>query len=245
MEGAPITQSISAHAPVHREKIGLGISLVNDKIGITNSLNINTSYAYIIQTGAGKLALGLQAGLVQYKIDFSRIQFSDQVNETINGNNVSQLKPAFGGGVYYYSDKFYVGVSSPRIVSINFRKDTLYNPVFAGHYFLHAGFMFNLGSLFKLKPSALFKATSGALPQMDINATLYYKDFLGLGVSYRSFESLTALLQLLISKKVRLGYAYDYGATGGLQKYNSGSHELLLQLEMSFKKDKIISPRYF
>jgi type IX secretion system PorP/SprF family membrane protein len=245
MDGAPVTQSLSIHAPLNKDKIGLGLSVVNDKIGIANTMNLLGAYSYMIQTSAGKLALGLQAGIIQYRADYSKIQFIDQVNESVNSKSINLTKFAIGAGIYYYSDKFYIGFSAPRIGAFKTRKDTVHDPHFAGHYFVSTGMVIDLSASLKLKPSMLFKAVQGAPPQADINATLYFKELLGFGISYRSFESIAAMLQLNIAKKFRIGYSYDYGATGGLQKYNSGSHELMLQVNLVLKKDKIISPRYF
>ena len=245
IDGAPVTQTFSLHSPLNNDKVGLGINIVNDKIGITNTLNIHGSYSYMIQTGAGKLALGIQAGMLQYKSFFSKISFSDPINEPVQGDNINLIKISFGGGLYYFSDKFYVGLSSPRLSSFKTIKDTLHNPIFASHFFLSSGMIFNLNSILKLKPSLLVKAVQGPLPQFDINTTLYFKDFIGLGLSYRYMESVAAMLQLAFAKNYKIGYSYDYGISGGLQKYNKGSHEIMFQVEFSLKKDKVISPRYF
>ncbi len=218
IDGAPVTQSFSIHAPINNDKIGLGINIVNDKIGITNTLNMHGAYSYMIQTGAGKLAFGLQTGIVQYKVDFSKINFTDSNSEPVQGENINHLKISFGGGIYYYSDNFYIGLSSPRMSSFNTIKDTLHNPIFASHFFLSSGFIFNLSSFFKLKPSLLLKAVNGASPQFDVNTTLYFKEIVGIGFSYRSFESVAALLQINFAKNFRIGYSYDYGISGGLQK---------------------------
>ena len=104
--------------------------------------------------------------------------------------------------------------------------------------------MFDLNRELKLKPNVLVKAVQGAPVEVDINANLLIKETLWVGMSYRSFDALSWLVELQATPRFRLGYAYDM-TVSPLKQTNSGSHELMLNYRLSFQKSKVITPRYF
>ena len=241
VEGAPVSQTFALHAPLKNEKVGLGLNIANDKVGVQSNLNIQLCYAYIISIGAGKLSLGLQAGAINYKSDYSKITFTNAASETVTQNSINNIYPSFGAGVYYRSDKFYIGLSSPRISA--FQKNTLQEVQLQPHYFANAGVNINLGERLIFRPSTLIKLANGAPLQADLNANFLYNNIIGAGVSYRTAESVIGLLQLHLGK-IKIGYAYDYGL-GALSKMSNGSHEIALTFETVLTKDKVVSPRFF
>ena len=242
VDGAPVSQTFALHAPLKNEKVGLGLNIANDKVGVQSNLNIQLCYAYIISIGAeGKLSLGLQAGAINYKSDYSKITFTNAGNETVTQNSINNIYPSFGAGAYYRSDKFYLGLSSPRISA--FQKSTLQEVQLQPHYFANAGININLGERLIFRPSTLIKLANGAPLQADLNANFLYNNIIGVGASYRTAESVIGLLQLHLGK-IKIGYAYDYGL-GALSKMSSGSHEIALTFETVLTKDKVVSPRFF
>jgi hypothetical protein len=81
--------------------------------------------------------------------------------------------------------------------------------------------------------------------QADFNANLLIKDVIWIGASYRSFESIDALLELQLSSQLKLGYAYDFATSRQVRSVTGGSHEMMLNYRFSFSKTKLITPRYF
>ncbi|TAH22007.1 MAG: type IX secretion system membrane protein PorP/SprF [Cytophagales bacterium] len=252
IEGAPKTMTFSAHSPVRNEKIGLGIIFCTDKIGITNTNNVGLNYAYRIKfKNKGTLSMGLQASVLQYRADFSSIRHS--FSPTTFDPNFSQVinrwLPNFGTGIYYYTNKFYLGVSVPNIIN---NKLTGEGTVFQvgdkaqqyRHLFVGTGYVFELSKSLKLKPSILVKLVKGAPVQFDFNANLWLFDMFAVGLSYRTRDSIDALFEFQITPQLGLGYAYDYTLTS-LGRYTSGSHEIMIRYELGFGKRRIITPRYF
>ena len=172
---------------------------------------------------------------------FSKITFTNAANETATKTSTNNIYPSFGAGVYYRSDKFYVGFSSPRISA--FQKNNLKEVQLQPHYFANAGMNINLGESLIFRPSTLIKLANGAPLQADLNANFLYNSVIGLGASYRTAESVIGLIQLHLGK-IKIGYAYDYGL-GALSKMSGGSHEVALTFETVLTKDKIVSPRFF
>lgn len=248
IEGAPQTKSLNIDAPVLQDKLGLGLSIINDKIGVVKNLNINSQYAYRIKFEKGALAMGLQAGINNYAADYTSV-ITNSSNTTDNSfsENTNRMIFNFGSGVYYYSEKFYAGFSVPHI--INQKLDGIQDENGAQsrqyrHYFLTAGFVFNVGDKYKVKPSTLLKVAEGAPMQLDLNTNVWYDDVVSLGVSYRTNDSVSGLFQLQLGKQFRLGYAHDF-IISTLSRYAVGNNEVMIQYQLTKKNSKILTPRYF
>jgi type IX secretion system PorP/SprF family membrane protein len=214
-------------------------------------LGVFASYAYRIKTSEkGRLALGLQAGFSQYAADLQSVALGSTPSfDPAFAENVSQMMPNVGGGIWYNNDRFYAGFSVPHIINNALSKDYQFLNDSDGarqyrHYFVTAGYVFDLNAALKLKPSFLVKVVEGAPMQMDLNANLWMYEKVGLGLSYRSGDSIDALLEFQLSHQFKLGYAYDYTLTE-LRRYNSGSHEIMLRYQFSVNRSKIITPRFF
>jgi type IX secretion system PorP/SprF family membrane protein len=248
LEGSPSTQTLSAHSPIKSEKVALGALFINDKIGIIRQTGFQACYAYRIQMRKGTLSLGLQGGFTNFRSEYSTLFVQDPNDPYFKGNDVNQFLPNFGTGAYYYSERFYVGFSVPQLVSNYYKSETansFSSVVQVRHYFLTGGYVFDINPSLKLKPSLLLKAVEGAPLALDLNANLLLKEVVWLGLSYRSFQSLSALLELQLTDQFRLGYAYDFSTSSPQKGLTYGSHELMLNYRFAYAKTKVITPRYF
>jgi type IX secretion system PorP/SprF family membrane protein len=248
--GSPSTALFSVDAPFNREKVGVGLVVFNDKIGITNTMGAYGSYAYRMRLKRGTLSLGLQAGFSQFKADYSSVVL-DQDNRTDGAfaSNINKFMPNFGAGAYYKTDKFYLGVSVPRIVNNKMFKKSdstvTLNSHQTRHLFLMGGFVVGLSQDVKLKPSTLVKIVEGAPIQVDINANVWFYDVVAGGLSYRAAAgTLVAMLEIQATKQIRIGYAYDAGL-GKIKAIGTGAHEIMARYEFGYVKAKVLSPRYF
>lgn len=249
--GAPKTGTFTIDAPIDEKRIGLGLQVFSDKLGITSTTGAVASYAYRIRMEKGTLSFGLQASGSQYKADYTSaiLDPENSGNDPAFSANANKFLFNFGTGVYYNSDRFYIGLSAPELLTNKLHNNTteLENgPVAkqAIHLFFAAGYVFPLSDEFKLKPSVLFKGVKGAPLEGDFNATLWIKDVIAVGAQYRTNADVSGLLELQLSPQIRLGYAYDHSITP-LSNYNSGGHEMMLRYEFGFEGNKILSPRYF
>jgi type IX secretion system PorP/SprF family membrane protein len=251
IDGAPETKTLSMHAPVSNNKVGIGLQIFNDKIGITRTTGFFFSYAYRMKTGENStLSLGLQGGLSSFRADYTSVPLnSNGSGDQSFGQAVSKVLPNFGAGLYFSTRKFYLGLSAPHLLNntLNQNGIRITKEFIARQYvqvFATAGYSFDLTESLCLKPSLLFKGVRGAPMQLDLSSTLWIKDFVAFGLSYRTNADLAALIELQATPQFRVGYAYDYGVNG-LNNYNSGSHEFMLRYEFSRGKDKYLSPRSF
>ena len=251
LEGGPETQTLSVHTPLRNENMGLGISFINDKLGYENFSYLYADYSYTIKTSENtKLAFGLKAGMTHYTLDETLLNDPSVVNDPFFNDVSNRWSPNVGAGLYLHSQKWYLGLSTPRILNTDYNKGkngTLdYVALERVSYYFTGGYVFNLSENTKLKPSALIKATNGAPLSFDISANFLFYEKFWAGAAYRANEHAAAIggiADFQISKQMRIGYAYEYPISD-IAPYTSGTHEVLLMFEV-FKSKRVKSPRYF
>ncbi|MBB4802940.1 type IX secretion system PorP/SprF family membrane protein [Flavobacterium nitrogenifigens] len=246
ISGAPQTQSFSIHSPLRNENLGLGLSIVNDKIGPSDELYFDGNFAYSVPLGYEKrLAFGLKAGARMLNIDWSKGRYYDNDDVLLNQNINNQIKLAVGAGIYYYTNKWYVGLSVPSFLKNNYYDDVQESIDYDRmHFYLMGGYVFDLNPNLKFKPAFLVKAVSGAPITADISANFMIQEKFVIGGAYRTDDSVSILAGFQIAPSFFLGYSFDY-TVSELNKYNDGSHEIILRYQFVQKQSKIKSPRFF
>jgi type IX secretion system PorP/SprF family membrane protein len=246
IDGAPVSQTLSMDAPLSNKKVGAGLILFNDRIGLTHNVGMHGSYAYRIRLKKSTLSMGLKLGMIQYTANLNQATLSvgNTTDDAGFQKNVTAWIPSAGGGIYINSDKYYFGASIPNFYSTQISKDVEIKVNRNEHLFIMAGYVFSVNSDIKIKPSTLLKFVAGAPMELDLNTNVWFYDVLGLGVSYRTGDAIVGMFELQVQNNFRVGYAYDY-TTSNLSKYNSGTHEIILRYEFGFGKTKVITPRYF
>jgi type IX secretion system PorP/SprF family membrane protein len=255
--GRPRTQTLTIHAPIHTDNssfsfsgdndMGLGLSVINDDLGNYHQTMAFVDYAYSIQTtDYARLAFGLKVGVNLFQANLMDLQH--QAGDPAVYNIDNKVLPNVGVGIYYYSDQGYVGLSVPKILENDLLSDvSMLKGKEMRHYFLIAGYVFEINYDLKFKPSIFVKAVVGSPVSMDFTGNLFIKDKLGVGLAYRNGDAISGLLQYYFTPQFRIGYAYDY-TLSELHQSNSGTHELMLGYDFNFNQytnTRIHSPRFF
>jgi type IX secretion system PorP/SprF family membrane protein len=246
LDGAPETSSFSVNTPVGNN-VGLGVSLINDKIGPTNENNLSADFSYSIPTSAtAKLSFGIKGSANLFKLDPTKLTPEDQGDPQFQDFK-NKFTPNIGAGVYWHTDKAYVGLSVPNFIQTNRYDDNdvaIYKDKI--NYYFIAGYVFELDryETVKIKPAIMTKMVEGSPLQVDASANFMFNDKFVIGVAYRWSASVSALAGFQITDGLYLGYAYDRETTK-LVNYNSGSHEIFLRFEFLNKYGRITSPRFF
>lgn len=248
-DGAPMTQTIAIHAPFKQRAVGLGLNIINDKIGPTNHFGVLAAYAYRIHVGPGKLSFGLRTGAYNYAFNWNKIEYKDQ-NELAGINaRTNHWIPVFDYGMRYQTAAFYAGFTMANInrpiAKIKNTSDSLrFNSVLNRYINITAGYAYMVTDNLVLRPSLFVKAVKGQRPSVDANASVLLNRNIWLGLGFRTGRTLVAITEYKISSFLSAGYSFDY-TLGKLQTFNSGSHEIFVCYEVPFKKSKVLSPRYF
>ncbi len=251
--GRPITTSFAIHGPLMNNKMGLGLSVLNEKIGVLNQNLIYLNYAYRIKTGEkSTLALGLMGGIHNQVNRFADLKTNnDGTVDSQFANSPSTIAPNFGTGLYFNTKTFFAGLSVPRMINdqVTFatngavQLNTKLDPQ-KFTYYLTVGNLFTLNSDLKLKAQTMIKAVQNAPLQFDLNANVLIKEKIWAGLGYRSGSAASVILGVQISSQFLASYAYDY-SLNAIQKYSQGSHEIVLNYLFSYKGKKVVTPRYF
>jgi type IX secretion system PorP/SprF family membrane protein len=248
LDGAPETQVLSLNSPLKNKKMGLGLQLVNDKIGPRNTQQISASYAYRIKIGPGKLAFGLRGGIINYNYDWSKIEYKDTEDAIPTTAAESFMKPTFDFGMYYNTNTFYIGLAADHLNQAKYNllnsSDTV-NSVAQQSTNLTGtlGKAFVLNDNLVLKTSILMRASKAA-GNLDLNGSILINNKILFGLTLRSTQTFVLMTELNISKNLRLGVGYDYDASD-VAKSTSGSFEVFLGYDVGLFKSKVVSPRYF
>ena len=248
LEGAPRTHNITMHTPLNNYKMGLGFSVVSDNIGPVNNFYFNVNYAYRVNiTEKMVLSMGVKGGIYNYKVGLNELNVGD-TDAAFTGNLEQKFQPNAGAGLYLYSDKWYAGLSIPKLVQTDLSGERTTASNLASlkrHYFLMAGYVLDINTNFKFKPSMINKVVEGAPPSTDVTAQVLYLEKYWLGATYRWGDAVAFLANIQINKQLMVGYSYDF-TTSNLNSYNRGSHEILLSYDLDgFLNKKVISPRFF
>ncbi len=245
LDGAPVTNAFSINTPINNSNLGLGVSLVNDRIGPTTENAISVDMSYSIQASETfKLSFGIKATANLFNLDVDRLNPTEANDPSLQNLN-NEFSPNFGAGLYLHSDKMYLGLSVP-----NFLEDTKYSDnsvsVFKErmNFYAIGGYVFDISPTLKFKPAFLTKVVTGSPLQVDLSGNFLFFEKLTLGVAYRWDAAVSGLAGFQISDGLYIGYGYDLETTK-LRKYNSGSHEIFLRFELFKRYSKMVTPRFF
>ncbi|NQX76528.1 MAG: type IX secretion system membrane protein PorP/SprF [Gilvibacter sp.] len=252
LDGAPETGTFTFNSPIGvAENMGIGMSIVMDRLGPAKESNITVDYSYTINTSEDyKLAFGLKAGIDLLDVDFTLLNIFDE-GDVFENNIDNRLQPQIGAGIYYYSNKFYAGLSVPNFLNTKHFDESEIGPTSAQtiaaerlHYFFITGYVFDLNENLKFKPAVLTKLVSGSPLQVDLSANLLINEKFTLGAAYRWSAALSGMVGFQATEGLFLGFAYD-GETTDLSGFNDGSYEFFVRFEIFNKPERILTPRFF
>ncbi|MDO9000100.1 MAG: type IX secretion system membrane protein PorP/SprF [Bacteroidota bacterium] len=247
-KGAPKTNSFIMHTPLMNESIGVGLNIVNDVIGPTNKTAVFGDFAYRIRLNKNndRLCFGLRAGADLNRNNIGSLAVIDATDPVvINNTNFNTNTFNTGAGVYYYGKRFFVGLTAPKIIPTKMSKDINFaDSKQVLHYYLIAGYVIKLNSLWDLKPGCAIKYTQNAPVSIDGNLSVLFNEKIWFGVMYRHGSAAGANIVYNFTKQLRVGYAYDY-SINNMGKYSPSSHEVIIGYDFLSSQKSLKSPRYF
>jgi len=246
IKDSPQTAYISADMPIGDTKMGAGLSIVDDRFSVTKTFGARGSYAYRVETGVkSMLSMGMEVGALNYKANLTQLLVSD-ANDPVFQQDVNTLALNIGAGVFFNTDKFYIGAASPNIFRGNLRQTdialTNSDVKQSLHVYLNSGVLLYLNDNFVLKPSFLIRGIQGIPLSFDANVNLFMRELFSVGLSYRSKSALVGLMDCRVAPKLRIGYSYDYNISR-VNTFTKGTHEIILRYSIPFWKDELL-PSY-
>ncbi|KAA2216400.1 PorP/SprF family type IX secretion system membrane protein [Maribacter flavus] len=247
LEGAPTTQTFNIHSPIGYNGLGLGLSIVNDRIGPTSETNFDIDFSYTLTLAEeSRLSFGLKASANLLDIRFSELnQFT--TDQTLQQDIDNRLSPNVGAGIYYHTEKFYAGLSVPRILETShFQESSLSTAKEQMNFYFITGYVWDLNPMLKFKPTLLTKVVQGAPLQVDLSANFMLNERFILGGAYRWDAAFSGMVGFNINGNFLIGLAYDRETTElGNAAFNDGSFEVILRYDFISSKNNLKSPRFF
>jgi type IX secretion system PorP/SprF family membrane protein len=246
IEDAPTSFTFSGHAPVG-DNVGVGLSFISDKIGPVTEQNVFGDFSYTLQLNeTSRLALGIKAGVSFHQVGLRDIQSSlPDPSEGIFGEDINDASLNLGAGAFYYTENYYVAFSIPNLVKsahLDYNGREYGSDV--SHYFLTAGYVFDVNYDLKFKPSFMLKSASNVNPSLDLSANFLYKEKFEIGATYRLEDSFGGMVNFAVTPELRIGYAYDH-IISDLKVTSPSSHEFILLYDIFVPKKVSRSPRFF
>ncbi|VAW14262.1 hypothetical protein MNBD_BACTEROID01-576 [hydrothermal vent metagenome] len=249
IDRSPLTELISFHSPIKNEFVGVGFNIIHDQIGRENRLSVFGDYSYkVLLSNKLFLRLGVKFGFVNYNNNLSAYKLypDNRFDPAYQGEIDLKFMPNFGVGGFLYTDRYYISLSIPKLITNDFKANyNNYSSVAeTRHIYLTAGYLIDLPNNFKFKPSILVKGTIGAPLQVDIAANLHIKDRIEVGLMYRTGDALAAITQIAITSNITIGYAFDFTLTE-IREYQNGTHEFYFSYDIDFYRRRYLRNRYF
>jgi len=243
--GAPVTHSLTVDGATADGRFGFGAQLYNDQIGVfkTNGANFMAATRVRVSDN-GILSGGIQVGLMNQRKNYTDVVNVYENNDPSFQQNANKTDPTLGLGLFYNTDKFYLGASVPNILKTSdFNTAGNYKEL-NYHLFVTSGYVFDINDNVKLRPSTMIKVVRGAPIEFDFNTNVWLKEVLGLGVSYRTGDAIVGMAELQLTKQLRIGYAYDH-ITSSLKNIAGSTNEVMFRFEFGNESKNIKSTRYF
>ncbi len=247
--GAPSTATLSVHTPLRFEAVSLGLSVIQDEIGPTKNTSFYGDLSYRFKVSSkSRLAFGLKGGLDMFSANYGSLSVANEDDIVYTTSIRNQLMPNFGFGAYLHSEKYYVGLSAPRIIKNEYKGSLQGGGGLASfqdrHFFLTGGYTFNLNSVIEMIPSVMIKGVEDAPLSADVNLNFFFYEKLWIGGGYRINDSFVGNIVYHFTPRFRAGYAYDY-TTSDLGDYDTGTHEIMINYDLDFLGKGFRTPRRF
>jgi len=210
IDDAPRTVSMAYSKNVGRN-LGIGISLINDKVFILKQTDVAVDISYKIKLSEQtKLYFGLKAGGGFTNIDLTRAY--DGGDDPLFLENQDFFNPHVGAGIHVQNKNFYITVSTP-----NFLKGKRYEkqgnaPTVAidnSHFYLGTGVNLSLSENLMVTPMFMMRNVEGVPNSYDMGAAFDIHKKVIIGMNYRVKEMISSYTLLNVSDKLKFGVAYD------------------------------------
>jgi type IX secretion system PorP/SprF family membrane protein len=212
-------------------KMGVGLIVMQDRTGNNKNTEVQATYAYRIEFKKQVLSFGLQTGFLAFKSDNSDLNPFDADDPVFAGNQ-SYTKPAFGAGVILSSERYFAGLSVPRMLNAKVSVDDLDADLYQQHFYLTGAYIIFLTERIRLKPSVLFRGVKGAPISSDLNFSANFDEQITAGIFTRNFNTFGLLGQLKLKDHYRLGYAFELPTNQSVgARYTS--HEFTVGVNLS------------
>lgn len=230
-EGSPTTANVSAHTSLKNDRMGVGAIFVSDRIGSNKNMEAHVTYSYKIKAGNSTFAFGLQAGFINFRSNSAELNPFDPMDPAFS-NDVNVTRPSFGAGAIVRSERYFIGLSAPRLLANAVDIGGVETKLYSQHYYLVGAYVFNLSERLRFKPSVLLKGVKGSPLSLDYNASFNLDEKYTIGLFARNLNTCGLLAQIRFAEAYRLAYTFETPLNNSVESRFT-SHELTFGVNLS------------
>jgi type IX secretion system PorP/SprF family membrane protein len=207
-EGSPTTFNVNGHTSLFDNRMGVGLMVVKDNVGINSNTEVHGTYAYRLDLDQKYLSFGLQAGVISYKGNYNDLNPYDPQDPAFTEvQNVT--KPSFGAGLILHSERYFIGLSVPRMLKAKVTVDDVEAQLYSQHFYAMGAYVFYINEHLRLKPSVLLKSVKGSPISTDVNFAMTFEEKITAGVYTRNLNAYGLMGQIRFGGSYRFGYAFE------------------------------------
>ena len=229
-DGSPTTINFNTQISLANNKMGLGLIVLKDVIGVDANTETYATYSYKIYTLNGVISLGLQGGFINYKSNNGDLNAYDPSDPAFN-SDLNITKPNFGSGIIFRSDRMFLGVSMPRMMKVQSEIDGILTSLYSQHFYANAAYVFFLSKRVRFKPSVLVKGVKGSPLSLDYNLFFNLDEKYTAGVFARNLNTFGLLVQMKLGDTFQLGYSFSVPTNKSVGMAYP-THELCLSMSL-------------
>ena len=207
-DGKPVTMNVNSHIALVDNKVGAGFLLVSDQLGSVKNTEFQAAFSYKLELNNNVLSFGMQTGFINFRNNFGELNLADP-NDPAFGQNENVTKPNLGFGLVLKSERYFLGVSIPRMLSSTVNTGGQEFDIYDQHFYLLGAYLINLNENIRIKPSVLLKGVAGAPMSVDVNFNVNIDARYTAGVFTRNFNTYGVILQMLLSDKYLIAYNFE------------------------------------
>lgn len=231
LDGQPQTFNASAHTSLVDNKVGAGILVINDRIGNVSTTEANATFAYKLNFEESTFSFGMQAGVQSFRSDYSSLNILDPGDFAFTGGERG-TRVNLGFGAVLKSEKYFIGLSVPRLLPSTFKNGDQQFELYNQHYYLMGAYVHYLNEHIRLKPAVLLRGVKGAPPSVDVAFNVNINQIHTVGVFTRNLNTYGVLLQTMLAEKYRFGYVFELPTNKSVGSQFT-THELTLGILFS------------
>lgn len=230
-DGSPTTYNLNAHTSLFDNRMGVGLIVLKDNVGISSNTEVHGTYAYRLDLDQKFLSFGLQAGFISFKTNNGDLKPWD-IDDPAFSENQDITKPSFGAGLILHSERYFIGLSVPRMLKAKATFSDLETELYSQHFYAMGAYIFYINEHIRLKPSVLLKSVKGSPISTDVNFAVNFEEKITAGVYTRNLNAYGLMGQIKFGGSYRFGYAFEVPA-GNSVGARFTTHELSFGLNLA------------
>lgn len=215
IKGAPTTFIANGYLPISGDStMTAGTNIFYDQIGKEKLSQIDAFIAKGVRISEKDfLSVSMSFGVRRFVTDYASLDVNDpnlqnDIRETVGNIGLSVM--AYGN-VGKTENKYYAGVSIPRVGRMAFGNASTENRYFKKQYYIAGGYTQMINETFSAQPAILVSFSGNTPLQANFSGTLYVQQKFGVGFNYRTDNELAALLNMNVNERIRASYSYQFG----------------------------------